>query len=67
MPGAYPCTSTLALTAATLPYVIKLADNGLDALREDVGFRRGFNTFQGYITLKEIAKALDMDERFKPF
>ena len=67
MPGAYPCTSTLALTAATLPYVIKLADKGLDALREDAGFSRGLNTFQGYITRKEIAEALDMEERFKPF
>ena len=67
MPGAYPCTSTQALTAATLPYVIKLADKGLDALREDAGFRRGLNTFQGYITLKEIAEALDMKERFNPF
>jgi alanine dehydrogenase len=67
MPGAYPCTSTLALTVATLPYVMKLADNGLDALRKDAGFARGINTFQGYITLKEIAEALDMERRFKAF
>jgi alanine dehydrogenase len=67
MPGAYPCTSTQALTAATLPYVMKLADNGLDALRQDAGFAQGMNTWQGYITRKEIAAALDMEGRFKAF
>jgi alanine dehydrogenase len=67
MPGAYPCTSTVALTAATLPYIIKLADNGLDVLRKDAGFARGVNTCQGHITRKEIAEALNMEDRFRPF
>ena len=38
MPGAYPRTSTMALTEATLPYAIKLADQGLDALRQAVSY-----------------------------
>jgi len=67
MPGAYPRTSTLALTAATLPYALRLADKGLAALREDVGFAKGVNTHQGFISRKEIAAALDMMGRYKPF
>jgi len=67
MPGAYPRTSTLALTAATLPYARRLADMGLAALREDVGFAKGVNTHQGFIRRKEIAAALDMMDRYKPF
>jgi alanine dehydrogenase len=46
---------------------MKLADNGLDALRQDAGFAQGMNTWQGYITRKEIAAALDMEGRFKAF
>ena len=67
MPGAYPCTSTLALTAATLPYVRKLADKGLAAFRDDGGFAKGVNTHQGFIRRKEIAAAVDMMDRYKPF
>jgi alanine dehydrogenase len=67
MPGAYPCTSTMALTAATLPYALKLADKGLATLREDSGFAKGVNTHQGFIRRKEIATALDMMDRYKPF
>ncbi|MGB5678030.1 MAG: alanine dehydrogenase, partial [Gammaproteobacteria bacterium] len=44
MPGAYPRLSTLALTHATLPYALKLANSGLDALRADQAFARGVNT-----------------------
>lgn len=67
MPGAYPRTSTLALTSATLPYMLKLADMGLAALRADAGFAKGVNTHQGFIRRKEIAEALDMMDRYKPF
>ena len=41
MPGAVPRTSTEALTSATLPYVLKLADRGLDALRDDPALAAG--------------------------
>jgi len=44
IPGAYPATSTMALTAATLPYALQLAYQGLDALRADPGFGKGGNT-----------------------
>jgi len=58
MPGAYPRLSTLALTRATLPYVLKLADRGLTALDDDPGFARGLNTHEGKITCEAVAEAL---------
>jgi alanine dehydrogenase len=67
MPGAYPRTATLALANATLPYVMRLADRGLQALREDVGFGKGVNIHRGYITSKPVAKALQLMQRFKAF
>ncbi len=59
MPGAVPRTSTLALSNATLPYIIKLANDGLGALKEDEGFMKGLNTHQGFFTCEAVAKALD--------
>jgi len=67
MPGAYPRTSTLALTDATLPYVLKLADKGLAALTEDSGFGRALNTYQGYITCKPVAESYEVLDKFKAF
>ena len=67
MPGAYPRTSTLALTAATLPYVRRLADKGLDALREDAGFAKALNTYQGFITCRPAAESLGLLERYRDF
>jgi alanine dehydrogenase len=67
MPGAYPRTSTIALTNATLPYAVKLADKGLAALSEDTGFARGVNTYQGFVTYKPVAEDLGLVERYKPF
>lgn len=58
MPGAYPRLSTLALTRATLPYVLKLADGGLAALDDDPGFALGLNTHEGKITCEAVAQAL---------
>lgn len=55
MPGAVAHTSTYALTNATLPYVVKLADKGLDALREDEALRKGLNVAVGDVTLEAIA------------
>ncbi len=55
MPGAVAHTSTYALTNATLPYVAKLADKGLDALREDEALRKGLNVAVGDVTLEAIA------------
>lgn len=66
MPGAYPRTSTFALTDATLPYVHRLADRNTAALREDRGLGHGVNTLGGYITLKPVADALGWAERYRP-
>lgn len=65
MPGAYPRTSTLALTEATLPYLLKLADKGLTALSEDPGFAKALNTYQGFITYKPVAEAFDIPDRYR--
>jgi alanine dehydrogenase len=67
MPGAYPRTATLALTTATLPYVLQLAQQGLTALRDDPGFGKGVNTYQGYVTSKPVAEALGLLSQFKEF
>ena len=67
MPGAYPRLSTLALAKATLPYALKLADSGLDALRTDHAFARGVNTHDGYIACKAVAEALELIDRYTKF
>ena len=67
MPGAYPSTATMALTTATLPYVLQLAHQGLDALRADPGFGKGVNTFQGYVTSQPVAEALGLLSQCQEF
>jgi alanine dehydrogenase len=57
MPGAVPHTSTHALNHATLPYVLRLADQGLAALREDAHFRAGLNVHAGQVTHAAVARA----------
>ena len=61
MPGAYPRTSTIALTSATLPYMIKIADKGMDALKNDPGFMKGLNIFRGKITYRAVAESLGLE------
>jgi alanine dehydrogenase len=59
MPGAVPITSTYALTNATLPYVIALADKGVEeALAQDRGLALGLNVRDGEITHPAVAEAL---------
>ncbi|MBW2975894.1 alanine dehydrogenase [Candidatus Woesearchaeota archaeon] len=65
MPGAYPKTSTIALTNATLPYTLKLAELGISALKEDKGFAKGLNTCKGFITYRPVAEFFGMTDRFK--
>ena len=60
MPGAYPRTATEALTSRTLPYVQKLADGGVDALRSDPGLAKGLNTWQGGVAYQPVAEALGL-------
>ena len=60
MPGAVPRTSSLALSNATLRYIVKLANNGLDALRSDDGFLKGLNTYNGKLTYQGVAEAFEL-------
>ena len=56
MPAAVPNTSTLALTNATFPYVMKLAKLGAAAaIKDDPGFAEGVNTYNGKLTYKAVA------------
>ena len=56
MPGAYPRTSTLALTNATLPYVQTIAKMGVEhAIREYPDIRHAVNTYRGEVTNKALA------------
>jgi alanine dehydrogenase len=62
MPGAVPITSTYALTNATLPYAIALADHGVDeAIRRDPGLRLGVNIAAGRVTHPAVAEGVGMD------
>lgn len=58
MPGAVPRTATEALTSATLPYVLRLANDGKNALRHDPALARGVNIMKGKITCQPLAEAL---------
>jgi len=57
MPGAVPITSTWALTNATMPYLLKLADMGVHrALGTDPGFMKGLNVAAGKLTYEPVAR-----------
>jgi alanine dehydrogenase len=58
MPAAVPYTSTLALTNATFPYLLKLAKLGAKAaIQTDPGFAEGVNTLEGTLTYEAVAQA----------
>jgi len=62
MPGAVPRTSTLALTNATLPYALQIANQGWQrALLESKEIRRGANIVNGKVTHRAVAAAFDLD------
>ena len=59
MPGAVPLTSTYALTNATLPYAIQLANKGWKkACQDDKALARGINTYDGKVYFKGVSDAL---------
>lgn len=61
MPGAVPNTSTYALTNATLPYIVALANLGwTEALRRDPALAKGLNTHDGQVTYGSVAEAHDL-------
>jgi alanine dehydrogenase len=61
MPGAVPRTSTLALTNATLPYAVKLANQGWqEACRRDAALKLGLNIVNGKIVYAGVAEAFGL-------
>jgi len=62
IPAAVPHTSTLALTNATFPYLLKLANLGANAaIRQDPGLAAGVNTVHGTLTCKPVAESQQRD------
>ena len=62
MPGGVPKTSTMALTNATLPYAVELADKGwVEAMRANAEIRPGANVVRGKVTCKGVAEAFGME------
>jgi alanine dehydrogenase len=64
MPAQTPRTSTLALTSSTLPYIIAIANGGLEAIKGSSRLRGAVNTYKGTLTNKEVAEAhrLEVEE-----
>ncbi len=61
MPGAVPYTSTLALTNATLPYALQLANKGwIKAVKENEELRKGLNIIKGDVVYKGVADAFNL-------
>lgn len=66
MPGAVGRTSTFALTNATMPYALRLAEMGWrDAAKADPGLASGIDAFEGHLTNKDVAKTFGLE--FRPF
>ncbi len=62
MPGAVPRTSTFALTNATLPYALDLANKGFEAaIKDDIGLREGVNTYAGKLTYEAVAESQKLE------
>jgi alanine dehydrogenase len=62
MPGAVPITSTYALTNATLPYMLSLANHGVvDAVKRDPGLKPGINVAGGQVTHRAVAEGVGME------
>ncbi|MBQ6832370.1 MAG: alanine dehydrogenase [Oscillospiraceae bacterium] len=62
MPGAVPRTSTMALTGATLPYALKIANMGAEAAcKADPALIKGLNTYNGHLTFKAVAEAQELE------
>ncbi|MCC6537448.1 MAG: alanine dehydrogenase [Bryobacterales bacterium] len=64
MPAAVPNTSTLALTNATFPYALQIANLGFsEAVERSEPIRQGVNTFRGHITYKAVAESQGREDR----
>lgn len=60
MPGDVPRTSTIALTNVTMPYVLELANHGVQALYTNAILATGINTYLGYLTNQAVAHSLNL-------
>jgi alanine dehydrogenase len=68
IPGAYPRTSTLALTNATFPYVLQIADKGYaGAMEQNEALRRGLNLFDGKVICPGVAESFSLSCIVNPF
>jgi len=62
MPGAVPRTSTYALTNATLPYALQLANRGfVEAVKKDLSLAKGVNVYKGNVTCEGVARAYGLE------
>lgn len=61
MPGAVPHTSTYALVNQTVPYAMKLAEQGIGALSKDPALAKGLNCYKGNLIYDAVGKAFDID------
>jgi alanine dehydrogenase len=61
IPGAFPRTSTFALTNATFPYVLQIADKGYKkAMEENAALRKGLNLMDGQVVYQAVAESLGL-------
>lgn len=68
IPGAYPRTSTLALTNATFPYILQIADQGYErALRENESLSKGLNLIDGEVVCEGVAQSFGLPFAQNPF
>jgi alanine dehydrogenase len=65
MPSAVARTATLALTQATYPYLLELADKGLGALADDPGLAMGLEVYAGEVTHRGLAE--DVNKPYRPY
>jgi alanine dehydrogenase len=65
MPGAFPRTSTLALTTATWPYIERLVAGSTKDLKNDAVLLTAFNTYKGYVVNAAVAESLGLNARFR--
>ena len=62
IPSVVSRSSTYALTHASFPFVLNVADKGAEgALKEDASLRKGLNTYEGHITCQPVAEALERE------
>jgi alanine dehydrogenase len=68
IPGAFPRTSTFALTNATFPYVHQIADKGYEkAMEENEALRKGLNLIDGKVVCQAVAESFGLPFIQNPF